>query len=515
MKQLIPVLKEIEITLRGGMTLTCEIWEKMSTYTDWENRIIQDFILRVNLAIKNEDLNFVYRHFEKLSNKEEIKERKFDLLIATTRRTENDTVLTDVYNQLVVPDGVSWTTIDIWGYNIVDARNLAVKEACRLGCKFLLFVDDDIVAPKNALMKLYEKITSDNKTMVVGAEYYKKINPLECAHNSNICAMGFTLIAIEDVSYKVPFPLFHAFGAPDGYWSLGEDAFFTENLNEHCKGGVDIVWDMGVLHYDKKWKKMYGKRKEDEVYATNWINDLAHFEELRVPEKYPLINVSIPTRNEKDIPCCDLNKLQVLRGYDSRANCVSGLNVDEARNELVHIAIKNNSEFILFLDDDIIPPADGLCKMLEQMESDVQIGAIAGDYILKGSPEHSAHLMLNKEGMVIELNRLKTDKKVVECNWLMALGFCLVRTKCFHQIRQPWFKCHSKNTQETGINEDAHFTELLLQAGYKALIDKTIQCAHIDKEKFKMYAYDKMDTNNLTSVVEYVFTTIRKVRCDK
>lgn len=47
---------------------------------------------------------------------------------------------------------------------------------------------------------------------------------------TKICGMGFCLINIEKVTNKVPLPLFWEFGAPDGYWSLGEDAFLLRML---------------------------------------------------------------------------------------------------------------------------------------------------------------------------------------------------------------------------------------------------------------------------------------------
>jgi len=146
----------------------------------------------------------------------------------------------------------------------------------------------------------------------------------------------------------------------------------------------------------------------------------------------------------------------------------------------------------LFIDNDIIPPDHDFCTLIDILEEDNSIGMVSGNYQLKGLPSDSVHLQLDKKGMVVELDKIKTEEKLIENNWLVGMGFCLIRVDCFKQIRKPWFMCHSKNNLDNFVNEDAHFTELILQNGYKAIVDQSIQCLHVDFQTKKIYGqYNK------------------------
>lgn len=505
---LIKLIKQTELELRSqGQIRSQALWERFSELDEWEYRIVQDAIVRIHKFIESGNMNFVYKVYENLKDPDSIpkREKQYDLLIVTTKRDERDTVLTDVKNRLVVPKELTWNTLEIWGMDVVSARNLAAEKACEFGCEYLLFIDDDMVVPNNALMRLYNEMSSANgEVEIVSGEYFRKVDPLISAHGkvlenideerylTDMCAMGFTLIDIDSISKKVPLPLFWAFGDPkDNYWSMGEDAFFSFNYHHATGKRPLIVKNLGILHYDKMNKRMYGERRSELTYATNAIESADQFERLRVPERYPLIMIGVPARTEKDPIACEFGKMKILRGYRCVFERVSGMKVDEARNELARRAMKSGAEYLLFVDNDIVPPEDGLCKLLETMETNKNIGMVSGDYTLKGIPNDSAHLCLD-EGIVAELNRIKNREKdgKVECDWLCALGFALIRTSCFNQIRYPWFLCHSKDAKEAYVNEDAHFTELLMESGYKVIIDKSIQCKHIDFANKKVYGYN-------------------------
>jgi hypothetical protein len=75
----------------------------------------------------------------------------------------------------------------------------------------------------------------------------------------------------------------------------------------------------------------------------------------------------------------------------------------------------------------------------------------------------------------------------------------LIRTEVFRQLRYPWFTCYSQShgakgvfeDEEGGVNEDAHFSELMFENGYKIKILKDLKCIHVDYNNGKMYGYDK------------------------
>lgn len=499
MENLIKLMKLLEIELRAnqGDIVAKELWKKLTELSDWNYRIIQDFILRVRMAIKGGDYNFVFKLFESefLKQNKSFFNNPVDIVIAILKRDKEDVALTDAWNRLLVPSGLQSKVIEIWGYQVTKARNIAVEQALKHQAKYLLFIDDDIIAPNNALIKLYN-LMKKKKCLVTSGLYYKKISSLEAPFEntkgqinisekrpiqkaSKLCGMGFCLIDVEQVTEKVPLPLFWEFGAPDGFWSMGEDAFFTQNLLEYTKSIPLVDTSIKCLHVDKQWKKFFGERDKDAVYASNIVDNLESFNRMRVPPKYPFILICIPTRNENDPVAVDLDNLLLYRGYRSELFRVWGLNVDEARNVCAEEALKRGADYLLFIDDDIIPPKDGLNKLLGVVEN-LDAEVVSGNYYLKGKDGLSAHTQLNDDGVVTSISRIKNLEDVFISNWLIGLGFCIINTNIFKQARKPWFQCYSKNKDQKDINEDAHFCELCLDNGYKIYVNKDVECLHVD-----------------------------------
>jgi len=502
----IELMMQIELCLRSKNDLTLHIWEELSSLTDWEYRIVQDFMLRVNMSIQANDTNFVYKRYKSLMEDNKLltytRDSNLDIVIAMLRRDKNDTSLTDAWNRLVVPNGLNSQVIEIWGMQVTQARNFAVEQALKLGAKYILFIDDDIIAPNNGLLKLYEAMQNNEKLHTVSGLYYKKVEPLQAPFESHkdtlmvvdpdapdlmpcdkICGMGFCLIDLDKITQSVSLPLFWEFGSPDGYWSMGEDAFYTMNVVEYT--GVAPVVDMTIkcLHMDKTWKKVYGERDEKVIYATGiWdTSDIKSFDRIRVPPAFPLILVCIPTRRQQDPIAVDLENLLLLRGYRTELFRIFGKSVDDARQLCAEEALKKDAQFVLFIDDDVIPPQDGLVNLLKQYEKIDKPCVISGNYCLKGDPSNSVHTQLNEKGIVTDLDRLLHFGMgdIMECNWLIGLGFALIDTDIFKQARRPYFVCYSKG-KDADVNEDAHFTELCFQNGYKVYVDPKIECLHVD-----------------------------------
>lgn len=502
MRHLIELIREIELELRSnnGNLQSKELWEKLSSLPDWDYRICKDAMLRVRMWMNQGDDNFVFKHYENLTKPVTVrKQRDIDLVIALLKRDQADLCLTDAWNRLIVPAGVRSQIIEIWGLEVTKARNFAVEQTLKMGATHLLFIDDDVIAPNNALMKLWT-LMQEKDALVTSGLYYKKVEPLECPFEDEkgeitiegvqvadkICGMGFCLINIEGVTDKVPLPLFHAFGAPDGFWSMGEDAFFTQNLVHYTEEAPLVDTSIKCLHVDKLWKKIYGERDNESVYASGlWdTNDIKSFERMRVPPAYPLILICIPGRSANEPVAVDLQNMLLHRGYRSEMFRPVGLDVDAARNACVVEALRQNADYLLFIDNDVIPPKDGANRLIENMEEIGEPCAISGLYYLKGtqSPGFANTQLDSKTGLVTDFNRSDSYKvqTLVEANWLIGLGFCLVDMHCFKNMRQPYFVCYAKGKNDSNVNEDAHFCELMFENGFKVYINQDVQCLHVD-----------------------------------
>jgi hypothetical protein len=213
-------------------------------------------------------------------NKEElddpIAKKYFDrkvrrIIIASPHRNNGDRNATN-FNMLQPPAGFNCELMEPYGYNVPDARNHVVKTAIEEGADYIFFVDDDVIIPRNALIKLLK-----NNADVVGGMYYRKYFPLEtvgmheteegmpCSiddytigdiiHNTLVLPSGCTLIKVEALK-KIEFPWYKTITV-NGRPTLTEDTYLCQKMRDI---GVDIITDTGVqcVHVDFSRGIFYG-----------------------------------------------------------------------------------------------------------------------------------------------------------------------------------------------------------------------------------------------------------------
>ena len=119
------LLKTVELELKSNQKLSFETLSRCAELPDWDYRIVQAFIMEVQLNLNS--LEFIYKKY----NSDELPrtKKKFDLCIAATKRLQNDLCLTDVKDRLVIPQGITYDYIETWGLPVDQARNYCMKKA--------------------------------------------------------------------------------------------------------------------------------------------------------------------------------------------------------------------------------------------------------------------------------------------------------------------------------------------------------------------------------------------------
>jgi choline kinase len=155
---------------------------------------------------------------------------------------------------LVIPDE-SVFCIATQGYTISENRNYLVYQALKNECTHLLFIDDDMVFPKDTLLRLLwqkkpiigvvapQKSFVNETTVVLedGTVLTKENIPktlFKCQH----VGTGIELIDVE-VFKKLKQPWFDTITHPTGMTKVGEDAYFSQKA---CEAGYEIWCDPGI-----------------------------------------------------------------------------------------------------------------------------------------------------------------------------------------------------------------------------------------------------------------------------
>ena len=151
--------------------------------------------------------------------------------------------------------------------------------------------------------------------------------------------------------------------------------------------------------------------------------------------------------------------------------------VDKARNELVHYALVNGVDFILFLDADNLftdTVIDRLLKVMIEEKADL----VTGIYFQKGKP-YNPLIREYKHGgyFTIENPPLGKIIKIDGC----GMGCCIIKAEVFKKLKYPWFKFsyESWGNKEIQLSEDLYFCREMMRAKMKMVCDTGLISSHI------------------------------------
>lgn len=139
-------------------------------------------------------------------------------------------------------------------------------------------------------------------------------------------------------------------------------------------------------------------------------------------------------------------------------------------------------EYILTIEADNCPPADGIILLLEAMESHPELSAIGGLYYCKG-PNGCAHIWGDAKDPLPNYRPQLPDPNggVVECCGT-SMGFTLFRLSMFKddKIKRPWFQTlNGKGGTGIGTQDLTFWTEAR-KHGYRCGVHCGVKVGHYD-----------------------------------
>lgn len=165
---------------------------------------------------------------------------------------------------------------------------------------------------------------------------------------------------------------------------------------------------------------------------------------------------------------------------------MEGMEVGEAYNQVIKMILENpdlsNFKFILTLEEDNAPPADGLMKLYESID---EYDAVGGLYWTKGE---GGQPMCYGDPKAMPLNfipQIPQVDAVTPCNGL-GMGFTLFRMEMFKDNRftyGEWFKTKQELVPGGGaqvFTQDLWFFQKAHELGYKVACDSRVKVGHYD-----------------------------------
>ena len=161
-----------------------------------------------------------------------------------------------------------------------------------------------------------------------------------------------------------------------------------------------------------------------------------------------------------------------------------GMEVGDAYNNMIEQILANPEfskwKYILTMEEDNLPPPDGLLKLYESMDT---YDAVGGLYWTKGE---NGQPMIYGDPKDAEMNFRPQPpaEDVQECNGL-GMGFTLFKMDIFkdERVPRPWFKTVQEYSPEKGVQlgtQDLYFFGNIRKLGYRVACDTRVKVGHLD-----------------------------------
>lgn len=142
------------------------------------------------------------------------------------------------------------------------------------------------------------------------------------------------------------------------------------------------------------------------------------------------------------------------------------------RNVIVDEAIKHNCTHILFLDDDMAIPKDGLTKLLSH-----DVDVVTGLYLSRSYPHQPMIFDVADESGACLYAYLTGDEPRLKEIVNAGLGFCLIKISVFLDLEKPYVRLGELNPEQWC--DDIGFFNRVRQAGFKIYCDMECRVGHI------------------------------------
>lgn len=179
---------------------------------------------------------------------------------------------------------------------------------------------------------------------------------------------------------------------------------------------------------------------------------------------------------------------------------VQGLEVGSAYNSGITTILNDpnmeNLRYILTLEDDNIPPNDGLIRMYEDIcGCDVpckeHYTIVGGLYWMKGEMGQPMLFGDPAEGPTSFVPQVPKKDTLQECNGV-GMGFTLFHKGLFEleELPKPWFVTEQKSLNDKMVKaytQDLYFMEKVRKLGYKIACNTSVKVGHYDHEQEKVW----------------------------
>jgi cellulose synthase/poly-beta-1,6-N-acetylglucosamine synthase-like glycosyltransferase len=184
------------------------------------------------------------------------------------------------------------------------------------------------------------------------------------------------------------------------------------------------------------------------------------------------VAICIPARGQMEVTTAfDLTMMAAYmagkKNIDLNVYTSQGTLIFDQRNSLVHTAVKEKCDYILFIDADMRFPKNTLERLLAH-KKDI-IGVNATTRMMPPKPT-ARNIQINEDGSVDWLEVFSNKEKGIGKVDAIGCGVMLIKTSCLKDIPQPYFYFEQLLKGKL-LGEDIYFCIKAKDAGIDTWVD--------------------------------------------
>lgn len=171
-----------------------------------------------------------------------------------------------------------------------------------------------------------------------------------------------------------------------------------------------------------------------------------------------------------------------------------GYTIGENRNYCVVQAQRNGSDYLFFVDDDMVFLPNTLEELLAHKKDVVGVNSYS-----RCLPLSSTVGLMDKDGKYMHPDHhteweMRIPEKLFKA-YFVGAGIMLIDMKVFKKLERPYFIFTTDENGQVVNGEDGHFCDLVKKAGMEVWCDPEIYVEHLGE-----FAYKKPETKHETFI---------------
>lgn len=161
-----------------------------------------------------------------------------------------------------------------------------------------------------------------------------------------------------------------------------------------------------------------------------------------------------------------------------------GYTIAENRNYCVIQAQKNNSDYLFFVDDDMVFPKDTLQRLLTSQKDIIGVNSYS-----RCLPLSSTVGLMDSEGKYMHPDKYPAfEMKIPDVlfkAYFVGAGVLLINMEVFKKIKAPYFAFTTYKTGQVANGEDGMFCDKARKAGLEVWCEPSIDVGHLGEYEYK------------------------------